>query len=71
MSFMFFLPFFLFAPLTGLLADRLPRRALMVVADLVRCVIVFFLAAIIAGTDIQFDVAPDYHVAAEADEPDP
>jgi len=50
MTFMFFLPFLLLAPLTGLLADRLPRRVLMVSADLVRCVIVFFLAAMIAGT---------------------
>jgi len=50
MSFMFFLPFFLLAPLTGLLADRFPRRALMVTADVVRCVIVFFLAALIGWT---------------------
>ncbi len=48
MSFMFFVPFFLLAPATGWLADVFPRRALMVVADVGRAVIVFFLAGLIA-----------------------
>jgi 1-acyl-sn-glycerol-3-phosphate acyltransferase len=37
MTFLFFVPFFLLAPLTGWLADRLPRRGLMITADAVRC----------------------------------
>jgi 1-acyl-sn-glycerol-3-phosphate acyltransferase len=45
MTFLFFLPFFMFSPIMGLLADRFPRRGLMIFADLVRCVImVFFLS---------------------------
>lgn len=39
--FLFFLPFFLFAPMMGFLADRFSRRALMILADLVRCVLMF------------------------------
>lgn len=50
MSFVFFLPFFLFGPLAGMLADRFPRRLLMITADLARCVIMFFFAALIART---------------------
>lgn len=52
MTFMFFLPFLVLAPFTGLLADRLPRRGLMVFADGVRCVLVFFLAWMIAHTEL-------------------
>lgn len=48
MTFLFFVPFFLFSPLTGWLADRLPRRGLMITADLVRCVIMLFFATLIA-----------------------
>lgn len=33
-------PFLLFGPITGLLADRLPRRAIMICSDLARVVIV-------------------------------
>lgn len=50
MTFMFFLPFFLFGPFMGLLADRFPRRRIMVTADVVRAVIMFFFAALIAFT---------------------
>lgn len=50
MSFMFFLPFFLLAPVAGWLADRLPRRAVMVTADLFRCVILFSFAWLIGQT---------------------
>lgn len=48
MTFMFFLPFLPLAPLTGMLADRFPRVALMISADLFRCVILFFFASLIA-----------------------
>ena len=50
MSFMFFLPFFVLAPLTGLLADWLPRRGLMVFADLTRMLLMFFFATLIGWT---------------------
>ncbi len=48
MTFLFFVPFFLFSPVTGWLADRLPRRGLMITADLIRCVIMLFFATLIA-----------------------
>lgn len=38
-TFAFMLPFLVFAPVAGVLADRLPRRGLMVLADLVRAAI--------------------------------
>ncbi len=47
MTFVFFLPFLLFSPITGWLADKLPRRGLMVVADLARVAILFFFASLI------------------------
>ncbi len=50
MTFMFFLPFFLLAPVTGALADWLPRRGLMITADLIRCIIMFGFASLIAWT---------------------
>ena len=50
MTFLLFLPFFLLAPINGFLADRMPRRALMVFADLVRCVVLFFFLQLIAWT---------------------
>ncbi len=48
MTFLFFVPFFLFSPITGLLADRFPRRALMILADLARCVIMLCFAYLAA-----------------------
>lgn len=39
MTFMFFVPFFLLGPFAGLLADRLPRRGIMITADAIRCAV--------------------------------
>jgi 1-acyl-sn-glycerol-3-phosphate acyltransferase len=47
MTFLFFVPFLLFAPLMGFLADRLPRRGLMVVADGIRFGLMLALATLI------------------------
>ncbi|MGB2985007.1 MAG: MFS transporter [Phycisphaerae bacterium] len=51
MLFMFFVPFFLLAPVAGLLADRLPRRGLMITADVVRCGIMLLFSTLIAWTE--------------------
>lgn len=48
MTFMFFLPFVPLAPLAGWLADRLPRRGVMIIADLIRAVVMWFFAGLIA-----------------------
>lgn len=48
MTFTFFVPFLMLAPVAGIMADRLPRQGLMIVADLARCLIMFFFASIIA-----------------------
>lgn len=40
MTFVFFLPYFVLGPLAGLASDRLPRKVLMVVADVARAAIV-------------------------------
>ena len=50
MTFLLFVPFFLLAPINGFLADRLPRRALMLFADLARCVVLFFFLRLITWT---------------------
>ncbi len=50
MTFLFFVPFFLFAPITGWLADRLPRRGLMITADLVRSVVMLSFISLLAWT---------------------
>ncbi|MBN1341358.1 MAG: MFS transporter [Phycisphaerae bacterium] len=52
MSFVFFLPFFLLGPVAGLLADRLPRKYIMIAADVIRaCIVVSIpLLPMLAGT---------------------
>src|SRR3972149_716952 len=50
MAFMFFLPFLFLGPFAGWLADRLPRRAIMIFADLVRTVIMFGFTGLIVWT---------------------
>ena len=50
MTFLFFVPFVVFGPITGLLADRLPRRAVMVTADVCRAGIMLGFAAFIGWT---------------------
>lgn len=50
LTFMFFLPFFVLAPFMGLLADRLPRKLVMIAADLARAGIMFLFASLIALT---------------------
>lgn len=50
MTFLFFLPFFLIGPLAGCLADRLPRRGLMITADLARCLILLSFPALMGLT---------------------
>jgi 1-acyl-sn-glycerol-3-phosphate acyltransferase len=57
MTFVFMVPFFLFGTLTGALADRLPRRAMMIVADVSRVVVMFFFVHLIrGGTEVFGDV---------------
>lgn len=50
MTMMFFIPMFLFAPVAGGLADRLPRRGLMVFADGVRVLVMLAFASLLAWT---------------------
>lgn len=49
-----FLPLFLFSPFAGLLADRIDRRRLMVVSDLIRAVIVLCLLLVRDESQIWF-----------------
>jgi 1-acyl-sn-glycerol-3-phosphate acyltransferase len=51
MLFAFMTPFFLLGPVFGWLADRLPRRALMITADLVRAVVIFEMFSILMGVN--------------------
>ncbi|MBP7936728.1 MAG: MFS transporter [Phycisphaerae bacterium] len=48
-TFMFMLPFFVLGPFTGLLADRLPRRGIMIFADLVRAALMFNFAYLVTA----------------------
>lgn len=50
MTFLFFLPFFLIGPVAGCLADRLPRRGLMITADIVRAVVLISFAILLEWT---------------------
>lgn len=50
MTFMFFVPFFVLATGAGWMADKLPRRAVMVTADILRCVVLFSFAKLIGWT---------------------
>ncbi|MEK6799130.1 MAG: MFS transporter [Planctomycetota bacterium] len=50
MTFVFFVPFFLFAPIAGALADRWSRRGLMVLADLARFVVMMAFPLLIHWT---------------------
>ena len=47
-TFMFMFPFFILGPFNGVLADRLPRRGIMIFADLVRVGIMLSFAFLIA-----------------------
>lgn len=48
MNFMFMLPFFLIGPVNGMLADRLPRRRIMIAADLIRAGLMLGFAQLLA-----------------------
>lgn len=50
-TFVFMLPFFVLGPVAGLLADRLPRRGLMIAADLIRAAIMFCFAWLVATSE--------------------
>ncbi|GIK17123.1 MAG: hypothetical protein BroJett003_20870 [Planctomycetota bacterium] len=47
MTFMFFLPFTLLGPMTGMLADRFPRRGLMIFADVARFALMLGFVALV------------------------
>ncbi len=49
MMFVFFVPFVLFGPLMGWLADRFPRRGLMILADISRIGLMLLFATLIAA----------------------
>lgn len=49
MTFAFMLPFFLFGPVCGWIADRLPRKWIMIVADLIRAVVMVEMLVILTG----------------------
>jgi len=49
MLFIFMLPFVVFGPVFGWVADRLPRKWIMIFADVVRAVIMFEMLAILTG----------------------
>lgn len=49
MTFVFMFPFFALGPLCGWLADRLPRKWIMIGADVIRAVIMFEMLAILTG----------------------
>jgi len=64
--FTFMLPFFLFGPVMGWLADRLPRKWIMISADTVRAVLMLSMAAMLAflfegATGTAWELRPASH----------
>ncbi len=55
LTFLMFVPFFLFSTTTGWLADRLPRRGMMVLSDVARAAIMFSFVSLMAMTSGWFD----------------
>jgi len=49
MTFVFMLPFFLFGPVCGWIADRLPRKWIMIAADLIRAAVMLEMLAVLTG----------------------
>jgi 1-acyl-sn-glycerol-3-phosphate acyltransferase len=49
MTFVFMLPFFLLGPVCGWIADRLPRKWIMIAADVIRTAIMVEMLAILTG----------------------
>jgi len=62
MTFAFMAPFFLLGPAFGALADRVPRRLIMITADIVRMVIMFEMFRILSG--LQSFLLPGYDAVA-------
>ncbi len=58
MTFMLMVPFFLFGPFNGWLADRLPRRGVMITADVVRAAILLVFGSLIAWGESR--IGPDW-----------
>lgn len=63
MTFVFMMPFFVLGPLFGALADKLPRRFIMIGADLIRAVIIFEMFRILAG--LQSAATPGFNPATD------
>lgn len=61
MTLVFMLPFFVLGPLCGWLADRLPRRAIMIAADLIRAILMFEILPVLLWLHDRFQPghAPD------------
>lgn len=51
MTFFFFLPYIFVGPFAGWLADRLPRRAIMITSDLIRAVVVACIPLLLIATE--------------------
>jgi len=63
MTFVFMAPFFLLGPLFGALADKLPRRFIMIGADLIRAVIIFEMFRILVG--LQSAATPGFNPSTD------
>lgn len=66
MLFQFMLPFFLLGPVMGWLADRVPRKRIMITADLVRAVVMFSFLGILYTVFDRFAGA-DWRVVLDRD----